>query len=100
MGTISKKQLGGETLALKKLYAKFGVRVSPAMQQALTKKGYTLCDLGTSKKCYTRSGAIGKKHLAGDKGNYYFGIGVCNRGVRMKSGISVIIYRAWIKKIV
>jgi len=98
METLSKKQLGGETIALKKLYKKFK-KVNKSMQKELEKRGYELCDLGTSNKCYTCSGNIGKKHFANND-DVYFGIGIYNRSVKMKkTGFSVNVYRAWVKKI-
>ena len=98
METLSKKQIGGETVALKRLYKKFG-RVNKAMQKALEKKGYELYDLGTSRKCWTCSGDVGKKHFANDE-QVYFGIGIHNRSVKMRNGgLSVNVYRAWVKKV-
>lgn len=98
METLRKTQLGAETRVLNEMYGKYG-RVNKAMQAELTKRGYILCDLGTSKKCYTTSGSVGKKNFANDS-SVYFGVGIYNIGKRCKSnGINVSVYRAWVKRV-
>lgn len=98
METIKKTQLGAETRVLKIMYKKYG-KVTQAMQDILTARGYELHELGTSKKCYTCSGMIGKKEFANDT-NTYFGIGICNISKKCRSnGYNVNIYRAWVKEV-
>ena len=98
METLKKKELKKEALILKKMYEEHG-RVTKSMQAKLAAKGYELCDLGTSKKCYTYSGKIGE-HIRVRDDQRYFGIGIYNRSVRPKGcAFSVNIYSAWIKRI-
>lgn len=97
METLTKRQIGAETRILNSLVKKFG-RVNKAFQEILEKRGYKLRDLGTSKKCWTGSCQVGYKHMANDD-RQYFGIGIYNHGTRTRSGISVSVYRAWIKKV-
>lgn len=98
METLRKTHLGAETRVLNAMYKKYG-RVTQAMQNELTKRGYELCELGTSSRCYTASGMVGKKNFANDNGTY-FGIGIYNISKKCRSnGYSVNVYRAWVKEV-
>jgi hypothetical protein len=97
METLRKNQIGAETRILNGMAKKFG-RVNNEFQTQLKKRGYELCDLGTSSKSYTSSCDVGYKHIANDD-RQYFGIGIYNQNVRTRNGISLSIYRGWIKEV-
>lgn len=92
METISKKSIKRESVTLSEMYNRYG-RVTKKMQEELQKSGYSLTDLGTSKKCYTRSGEI-KRHYKANEGEIYFGIGFYNIQIGRNN-----VYRAFVKRI-
>jgi hypothetical protein len=95
MEILTKKQIGAETRILNSMVKKHG-RVNKEFQLQLKKRGYELFDLGTSSKCWTGSCQVGYKHIANDD-RKFFGVGIYNRGVKARNGITVSVYRAWIK---
>ena len=97
MKTITINRIKKETRYLNALVTKYG-RVTKPFQIELTKLGYELRDLGTSKRCFTSSCVIGEKFRANDT-TKYFGIGIYNHGTSTNTGIRVQVYRAWVKEI-
>ena len=99
MKRIKEEEIKKETKFLEKKYRELG-KVNGRFRDILAKRGYTFCELGSSRLSYTCSGDVGEKHFANDK-RKYFGIGVYNiaRG-KCSNGIGCIIYRAFVKEIV
>lgn len=92
METISKKSIKRESVTLSEMYKRYG-RVTKKMQKDLQKMGYTLLELGTSKRCYTISGEV-KIHHKAHEGASFFGIGIYNIQIGRNN-----VYRAFVKKI-
>ena len=99
METITKAEISKETKFLEEKYKELS-KVNGKFRRILAKRGYTFCELGSSRLSYTCSGDVGEKYFANDK-RKYFGIGVYNIAQgKYSNGIGCICYRAFIKEIV